>query len=146
MSSLLGILIKIITIPLTALGKLLDVIWAVISAVLKPVWKLIVAVFKPVFAAGKKIVLFLAAVAWTILGPFLKPIFSLLDKTPLGKIARAAGSYFKGSYDELDNVKWPTNKETWSMSGVVALFTIALTLFIVIADGIIGLLLRRLIS
>lgn len=137
---------KLISLPFSVLGRLFDVIGTALGVILRPIWRVLLSILNPVYALGKKLVLLVAAIIWTIVGPFLKPVLNILDKTPLGKVARGTGGYFKGAYNELDNVKWPTNKETWSMAGVVALFTIALTLFIVIVDGIIGELMRRLIS
>lgn len=50
-----------------------------------------------------------------ILGIF-KPVFAI-------------GGYFKGSWQELRQVRWPTRKATWGLTGAVIGFT---TFFIVI--------------
>lgn len=36
---------------------------------------------------------------------------------------RAIGGYFKGSYQELRQVKWPNRRATWSLTFAVIVFT-----------------------
>ena len=47
---------------------------------------------------------------------------------------RAIGGYFVGSWRELRQVNWPTRKATWSMTVAVILFTLALTIIILLLD------------
>ena len=49
---------------------------------------------------------------------------------PLRPIAR----YFKGSWHELMQVRWPDRKSTWSMTGALIAFTIFFVLIILTAD------------
>ena len=45
------------------------------------------------------------------------------------------GSYFKGSWLELKQVRWPDRKATWSMTGAVLLFTGFFIVLIVLLDA-----------
>lgn len=47
---------------------------------------------------------------------------------------RAIGGYFKGSWQELRQVSWPTRKATWGMTLAVMLFTLVLAVFILLLD------------
>lgn len=47
---------------------------------------------------------------------------------------RAIGGYFKGSWQELRQVNWPTRKATWGMTLAVMLFTLVLAVFILLLD------------
>ena len=53
-------------------------------------------------------------------------------KTP--KWLRAIGGYFKGSYQELRQVKWPTRKATWGLTFAVILFTLFFVVVILALD------------
>jgi len=50
------------------------------------------------------------------------------------KWLRAIGSYFKGSYQELRQVRWPTRRATWGFTIAVLLFTVGLALYILGLD------------
>ncbi|MGH7196450.1 MAG: preprotein translocase subunit SecE [Candidatus Saccharimonadales bacterium] len=50
------------------------------------------------------------------------------------KWLRAIGSYFKGSYTELRQVKWPTRRASWSLTIAVIIFTAALVGVILALD------------
>ncbi len=50
------------------------------------------------------------------------------------KWLRAIGGYFKGSYQELRQVRWPTRRATWGFTIAVILFTVALSLYILGLD------------
>ena len=45
------------------------------------------------------------------------------------------GSYFKNSWTELKQVRWPDRKATWSMTGAVLLFTGFFVVLIVLLDA-----------
>lgn len=47
---------------------------------------------------------------------------------------RALGAYFKGAWFELRQVRWPTRKATWSLTGAVLLFTLLLGVLIILLD------------
>ncbi len=50
------------------------------------------------------------------------------------KWLRAIGSYFKGSYDELRQVKWPNRRATWSLTFAVIIFTVVFVALILGLD------------
>ncbi|NCQ53841.1 preprotein translocase subunit SecE [Candidatus Saccharibacteria bacterium CG_4_9_14_0_2_um_filter_41_9] len=45
------------------------------------------------------------------------------------------GGYFKGSWVELRQVRWPDRKATWSLTFAVLLFTIFFVVMIVLLDA-----------
>jgi preprotein translocase subunit SecE len=47
---------------------------------------------------------------------------------------RAIGGYFKGSWQELREVSWPTRKATWGMTLAVMIFTLVLAVIILLLD------------
>ncbi len=47
---------------------------------------------------------------------------------------RAIGGYFKGSYQELREVRWPTRRATWGFTLAVILFTVVIALYILGLD------------
>ncbi len=49
---------------------------------------------------------------------------------------RAIGSYFKGAWTELKQVRWPTRRATWGLTLAVVLFTLFFVAFIVLLDTI----------
>lgn len=48
---------------------------------------------------------------------------------------RALGAYFKGAWVELRQVRWPTRKATWSLTGAVLLFTTFFAVLILLLDA-----------
>ncbi|HVI68946.1 MAG TPA: preprotein translocase subunit SecE [Magnetospirillaceae bacterium] len=58
---------------------------------------------------------------------------------------RAIGGYFKGSYDELRQVKWPNRRATWSLTFAVILFTFAFVALILGLDYAFDLLFKKVI-
>lgn len=50
------------------------------------------------------------------------------------KWLRAIGGYFKGSYLELKQVKWPNRRATWSLTFAVIVFTAAFVALILGLD------------
>jgi preprotein translocase subunit SecE len=52
----------------------------------------------------------------------------------LPKWLRAIGGYFKGSWQELRQVNWPTRRATWGMTLAVMVFTLVLAVFILLLD------------
>jgi preprotein translocase subunit SecE len=59
---------------------------------------------------------------------------TLSRKVRLPRWLRAIGGYFKGSWQELRQVNWPTRKATWGMTLAVMLFTLVLAVFILLLD------------
>ncbi len=47
---------------------------------------------------------------------------------------KAVGAYFKGSFQELKQVKWPTRRAAWGFTVAVILFTVALSGYILALD------------
>lgn len=57
-------------------------------------------------------------------------------KTPaILKPFTAAGRYFKGSWQELRQVRWPNRRATWALTIAVLIFTGFFTLLIVALDA-----------
>lgn len=48
---------------------------------------------------------------------------------------RAIGGYFKGSWQELRQVRWPNRKQTWAMTLAVIILSLALGIFIFLLDA-----------
>lgn len=46
----------------------------------------------------------------------------------------AIGGYFKGSWEELKQVRWPTRQATWSLTLAVLVFTIFFVVLISLLD------------
>lgn len=51
------------------------------------------------------------------------------------KILAPIGGYFKGSWTELRQVRWPDRKATWGLTIAVLLFTFFFVILIVILDA-----------
>lgn len=47
---------------------------------------------------------------------------------------RAFGGYFKGAWQELKQVRWPTRRATWGLTFAVLLFTVFIGGIIVLLD------------
>ena len=60
----------------------------------------------------------------------------------LGKI----GGYFKGAWDELRQVHWPTRKATWSLTGAVLAFSAFFVLFITLLDALFKFLFEQILK
>ena len=57
----------------------------------------------------------------------------------LGKIARPfvlIGGYFKGAWSELQLVRWPNRRATWSLTGAVLLFSTFFVVLILLLDAL----------
>jgi len=50
------------------------------------------------------------------------------------KILTGIGGYFKGSWIELKQVRWPNRKSTWSLTFAVILFSAFFILLIILLD------------
>jgi preprotein translocase subunit SecE len=48
---------------------------------------------------------------------------------------RATGGYFKGAWQELRQVRWPTRRATWSMTGAVLIYTLFFVIIILLLDA-----------
>jgi preprotein translocase SecE subunit len=58
--------------------------------------------------------------------------------SPLGRIAKpfvASGRYFKGAWYELTQVRWPTRRATWGLTGAVLLFSAFFVVMILLLDA-----------
>jgi len=56
-------------------------------------------------------------------------------KKGMPKIVKAIGSYFKGAWVELRQVRWPNRKATWGLTFAVILFTAFFATLIVLLDA-----------
>lgn len=57
----------------------------------------------------------------------------------LGRLATpfiALGRYFKGAWYELKQVRWPTRRATWSLSGALLVFTAFFVVLILLLDAL----------
>lgn len=52
------------------------------------------------------------------------------------KPVKATGGYFKGAWQELKQVRWPTRSATWSMTGAVLLYTAFFVILVLVLDAI----------
>lgn len=57
------------------------------------------------------------------------------NRRGLMKVLAKIGGYFKGSWTELKQVRWPDRKSTWSLTGAVILFTGIFIVLIVLLDA-----------
>lgn len=64
------------------------------------------------------------------------------SKNPLVSIGR----YFKGSWDELRQVRWPNRRTAWGLTIAVLLFTLFFLVLIVAFDALFKLLFEQLLS
>lgn len=48
----------------------------------------------------------------------------------------ALGNYFRQSFQELKKVKWPTRKETWSMTLAVIAYAVFLGVIVLLLDNL----------
>lgn len=55
-------------------------------------------------------------------------------KKPFSVLAKIGG-YFKGSWTELRQVRWPDRKATWSLTVAVLIFTFFFVILIVLLDA-----------
>ena len=56
----------------------------------------------------------------------------------LGKIVlpfKLAAGYFKGAWYELKQVRWPTRRATWGLTGAVLLFSLFFVVLILLLDA-----------
>lgn len=57
------------------------------------------------------------------------------ERRPRNPLAALLG-YFKGSWYELRQVRWPDRRSTWSMTGALLLFTGFFVVFVVLIDAL----------
>lgn len=55
-------------------------------------------------------------------------------KKPRASGLRAFGGYFKGSWEELRQVRWPDRPSTWAMTGALLAFTAFFVVVILLLD------------
>lgn len=58
---------------------------------------------------------------------------------------RSIGGYFKGSWQELRQVRWPNRKQTWALTLAVLLFSLLLGVLIFLLDAGFTLLFKKFI-
>lgn len=56
------------------------------------------------------------------------------------------GGYFKGSWEELKQVRWPTRRATWSLTGAVLAFSAFFVVLILLLDAGFKLLFEKLLG
>ena len=59
---------------------------------------------------------------------------------------KKVGGYFKGSWGELKQVRWPNRRATWSLTGAVILFTALFLGLIILLDAGFDLLFKLIIK
>ena len=52
-----------------------------------------------------------------------------------GGVLRAIGGYFKGAWVELRQVRWPTRRATWGMTGAVILYSAFFVVLVLLLDA-----------
>ena len=57
-------------------------------------------------------------------------------KKPKASGLRAFGGYFKGSWQELRQVRWPDRRSTWAMTGALLAFTTFFVVVILLLDAL----------
>ncbi len=57
------------------------------------------------------------------------------DRKARKNVFAAIGGYFKGAWVELRQVRWPTRKATWSLTGAVLLYTLFFVVLILLLDA-----------
>ncbi len=48
----------------------------------------------------------------------------------------ATGNYFKGAWYELKQVRWPTRRATWGLTGAIIVFTAVIAVIILLLDAL----------
>lgn len=59
---------------------------------------------------------------------------------------RATLDYFKGAWEELRQVHWPTRRATWGLTGAVLLFSTFFVVFIMLLDAVFKLLFEQILK
>lgn len=67
-------------------------------------------------------------------------------KNKIVKIILKIGGYFKGSWQELKQVRWPNRRAAWALTGAVLLFTGFFVVLIIFLDYIFQLLFKLIIK
>lgn len=65
----------------------------------------------------------------------VKIVKPVKNRKGIMKILVKIGGYFKGSWTELKQVRWPDRKSTWSLTGAVILFTGVFATLIILLDA-----------
>lgn len=71
---------------------------------------------------------------------WLKPLWVI--STPF----RAIGRYFRDSFRELRQVRWPNRKNTWKITFSVILYVVAIVIFIMLLDALLKFLSDKLLG
>ena len=59
-----------------------------------------------------------------------------VPKNKFVKVLYRIGGYFKGAWDELRQVRWPTRRATWELTVAVILFSAFFVVIIVLLDAL----------
>lgn len=59
-----------------------------------------------------------------------------VPKNKFLKLFYSIGGYFKGAWDELRQVRWPTRRSTWELTIAVILFSAFFVVIIVLLDAL----------
>lgn len=65
---------------------------------------------------------------------------------PILKIILKIAGYFKGSWQELKQVRWPNRRATWALTGAVIIFTGFFIILIIALDYVFQLLFKLIIK
>lgn len=76
--------------------------------------------------------------------PTDKPVVTTAEQRP--RFFGAIGGYFKGSWAELRQVRWPNRRTTWSLTLAVLVFTAFFVLVITLLDYLFQMLFERILG
>lgn len=65
----------------------------------------------------------------------VKAVKTTAKKSKKTNLLAALGGYFKGAWQELKLVRWPTRSATWAMTVAVLAFTLVFTVLILLLDA-----------
>ena len=58
---------------------------------------------------------------------------------------RAIGGYFKGSYEELRQVRWPNRRAAWGLTFGVIIFTLTIAVVLLLLDFVFEIIFKQVI-
>lgn len=70
----------------------------------------------------------------TAKAPTKKQKVNKSDKKRLGFLG-SIGGYFKGAWEELRQVRWPTRRATWGLTGAVLLYSAFFVVLVLLLDA-----------
>lgn len=75
-----------------------------------------------------------------------KPAVSENIVEPKKNIFARIGGYFKGAWNELKQVRWPTRKATWGLTLAVIIFSLFFVLLILLLDTLFNYVFQQIIA